>query len=200
MNEQTSRPTQDELDAELMLCARHNMMVSARLLIERGANVNGHNQWLSTPMHVAAEMGHELFCDMLLKEGASLNVKDDSEVTPLCESLFKSRSSMATWLIAQGANTDDPHAMQVWFDIFKRPLEEMTMRQAAILGLHLDRLKDLFMNHAPQGEGDGPKSLLQLAESMGEPEVLAMVQSMVAAASIDDVLATTKPLVSKSTP
>ncbi len=57
-------------------------MELAKLLLKRGAEVNGRAQGL-TPLHLAAHAGHAPLAELLLAFGADTRVKDDAGVTPI---------------------------------------------------------------------------------------------------------------------
>jgi len=72
----------------------------ARLLIDRGANVNCRGEEGGTPLHEAAGNGNLDLAKLLIEHGANINAKDDHGKTPLTIALELSkrrwRSSCAT--------------------------------------------------------------------------------------------------------
>ncbi len=54
----------------------------ARLLLERGADVNAKNKHGFTPLHFAAGIGHTDVAKLLLEHGADVNAKDEHGRTP----------------------------------------------------------------------------------------------------------------------
>lgn len=78
------------------------------LLLHGGANINDQqNPQNETPLHVAATVGHKDMVDLLLKNGALLNVKDKSNQTALHKAAEKGHEVIVKMLINQSA---DPHA------------------------------------------------------------------------------------------
>jgi ankyrin repeat protein len=54
-----------------------------RLLLERGAAVNGRSKDAATPLHLAAQEGCQDAARLLLAKGAAINLRDDAKRTPL---------------------------------------------------------------------------------------------------------------------
>lgn len=55
----------------------------AKLLLDKGANVSAESDTLSTPLHVAAELGNYKMVELLIRYRAIVNVQDDLGQTPL---------------------------------------------------------------------------------------------------------------------
>ena len=55
----------------------------AKLLIEKGADVNAKNRDGSTPLHSAAFLGHTEIAELLIRKGAEVNPKNYRDETPL---------------------------------------------------------------------------------------------------------------------
>jgi ankyrin repeat protein len=70
-------------DRPLIGAARHGQLGVARLLIERGANINATGHGGSTALHNAAPQGREEVLALLLDKGADANSRDDDGMTPL---------------------------------------------------------------------------------------------------------------------
>ena len=56
---------------------------TARLLIEKGANIHAKNETGSTPLHWAAKSGRIDTANLLIEKGADINAKDKDGKTPL---------------------------------------------------------------------------------------------------------------------
>lgn len=87
--------------------AADNAQNTARLLIQKGANVNTRNDHGITPLHVSASSGASSIAAMLIAGGANVNAKDNNGLTPL-HKLFYSRpeKDIAELLIANGADVN----------------------------------------------------------------------------------------------
>jgi ankyrin repeat protein len=62
--------------------ARNHYEIS-KLLISKGADVNGKQQGGFTPLHEAAQNGNLRIATLLLNSGAKLNIKNEDGKTPL---------------------------------------------------------------------------------------------------------------------
>ena len=51
-----------------------------RLIVEEGASVNSLNANRSTPLHIAAQKGYYSMVEMLLEQGADVNMKESFEI------------------------------------------------------------------------------------------------------------------------
>ena len=71
------------LDVELFRAVEHNWPEDIAKAIAAGANVNGRNASLSTPLHVAANRGYTRAFMALLNAGADVNAKNAQWRTPL---------------------------------------------------------------------------------------------------------------------
>ncbi len=67
----------------LLFAARIGDLETARLLVEKGADVNEGTPEEGTPLVVASAAGHERLARFLLDEGADPNAKDVNGMTPL---------------------------------------------------------------------------------------------------------------------
>ena len=66
-----------------MVEARNGDLEVARLLIQKGANVNCQNNWKSTPLHMASRNGDLEVPKLLIQKGAYVNFQDNCKNTPL---------------------------------------------------------------------------------------------------------------------
>ena len=87
----------------LHAAAASRQLEIARLLIERGADVNARQQAEFTPLHEAAASGQLEFAELLLTHGADVKAKSDAGKTPLALALDAGRTEMATLLRKHGA-------------------------------------------------------------------------------------------------
>lgn len=112
---------------------------STRLLLERGAYVNGRNSEGSTPLHGAAFLGHPEVAELLIEKGADLRARNASGEAPL-------KSTEAPWDVT-------------WYlanQVLRLPaLEEATVMQGR------ERVRAVIEDHGgdqPPTAGDGPKA------------------------------------------
>jgi ankyrin repeat protein len=74
----------DQDETPLVVAAEHGQLGVARLLVQRGANINAQvRYWRRTALHYAAYGGHEEVVAFLLEKGAQASTRDDKNVTPL---------------------------------------------------------------------------------------------------------------------
>jgi len=83
-------------------------------LISKGANVNAKtDEWLITPIYLAARGGHEDVCELLIANGAKINIKSgevsiqnmrDAGLTPLHAACLAGKQEVTKLLLAHGAD------------------------------------------------------------------------------------------------
>jgi ankyrin repeat protein len=76
----------------------------ARLLIEKGADLNAKDDYQYTPLHWAAKGGHTTLARLLIEKGADLNTKDERKQTPLHWAAMYGHIDLARLLIEKGAD------------------------------------------------------------------------------------------------
>ncbi|UCG57648.1 MAG: ankyrin repeat domain-containing protein [Phycisphaerales bacterium] len=105
-------PSKEEVDGEVksVIVARPQLE-SARVLIEKRANVNAKDKWGRTPLHEAADYGRIALAEFLVKNGANVNARDRDRCTPLYYAMRKADEhttdrdeDLARLLIESGAN------------------------------------------------------------------------------------------------
>ncbi len=92
----------------LMLAARYNRIEIAKVLIERGANVNGGNYAIGYPLQEAAEKGYLEMVTLLLSKGADVNTSADENYTALQGAVDERHTEVVEVLLKHGA---DPNVM-----------------------------------------------------------------------------------------
>ena len=70
----------EEDDTALLVCLKEEEIELAKVLINRGANVNVKGRWNSTALHITEDIN---IAKILLKKGANINAKDEDGETPL---------------------------------------------------------------------------------------------------------------------
>ena len=93
----------------LHLASQYGCVKAAKLLLERGADVNmrAHGHAYCTPLHLATAAGHERIVQVLLHAGADLEapvyVSQTMTWTPLCVAATLGHESIFELLLLQGA-------------------------------------------------------------------------------------------------
>eukprot|EP00386_Alphamonas_edax_P007983 GDKI01026324.1.p1 GENE.GDKI01026324.1~~GDKI01026324.1.p1 ORF type:complete len:327 (+),score=80.09 GDKI01026324.1:109-1089(+) len=94
-------------------CAAHQGHThTARMLLNRGADINARNQLQETPLHIASRYGHTDTVRLLLERGADVHAKDQNQDTPLRVALSRNRQQITHMLRGWGAgeNTNQQEA------------------------------------------------------------------------------------------
>lgn len=76
----------------------------ARTLIDQGANINERDEYGTTPLALAAGLGHRDLVELLIAKGADLNSQDHNGDMPLYWAASKGYGEIVTLLITKGAN------------------------------------------------------------------------------------------------
>lgn len=66
----------------LMVCAQHNAVRAAKVLLEHKANVNHQDELGESPLHKALEAKADGIIELLVKNGANLYLEDNNSRTP----------------------------------------------------------------------------------------------------------------------
>ncbi len=76
----------------------------ARLLIDRGADVNAADEADRSPIHIAIHKKSQELVQLLIESGADIEARDDKDYTPLLRAIEKSQESIVDLLIRNKAN------------------------------------------------------------------------------------------------
>lgn len=88
----------------LFFAVTFDQMDVAKLLVDRGANINAKDITGLTPLHVAAFMGHKDMVVFLLEKGVPIESLDNFGDTPLHVAAYKDRPEVFELLLSRGAN------------------------------------------------------------------------------------------------
>jgi ankyrin repeat protein len=93
----------------LAVAALYGQLGVARLLIERGANINATGAYGFTALHYAAEEAAEELAALLLRKGAHANTRNQYGVTPLMSACVNDNLGMVKMLVQHlgGQGLDD---------------------------------------------------------------------------------------------
>ena len=83
-----------------------------KLLLEKGADVNKHNEGGETPLHYAAQHGHVRVVEILLEHGADVSAKGTGCGTPLQWAGRNGQIKAAKLLLAYGADINQQAASE----------------------------------------------------------------------------------------
>ena len=78
----------------------------AKLLIDKGANVNCTTMWNQTPLQAAAYYGDTDIAKILIHKGASINAKTNALQTPLLLATAMGHDEIVETLLTNGANDE----------------------------------------------------------------------------------------------
>jgi len=92
-------------DKDLFYAARHNKVGLAKILLDRGAEIDARdydNQW--TPLHLAAYYDSRAVAELLLDRGAEIDARDRWQRTPLHVAAGNNSRAVAELLLDRGAD------------------------------------------------------------------------------------------------
>ncbi|KAI4225867.1 MAG: hypothetical protein LQ349_006979 [Xanthoria aureola] len=167
-----------EFDREKLKCLSDSLYAAAgrghllvvKLLLERGANIDHHSQFMDeTPLHGAVAQDHLEVVVELVERGANLALCDNEGYTPLHVSAFFGYTEIATYLHSHGADLHakiDP-GLDAPFNGFNA-LHLATLRNCLdFVNLLLDRNAEVDMSGGSQGQ-----RAIHIAARAGFAEVL----------------------------
>jgi len=80
--------------------------VFVRWLLEGGADINSLTDRGLTPLHVAAEVGHDAVVRILLEAGSNIEARTDTSTTPIYRCVRSDNTSVFHTLLQHGANVN----------------------------------------------------------------------------------------------
>jgi ankyrin repeat protein len=156
----------------LYIAARNGHALTAKFLLDHGADTEFRSYGDSTPLGWAAEGGHLLVSDILLANNADPNAPDGEGRTPLTRALKNGHTQLAQALRDHGARESAPAATRstsmIRNDFFKAVVDGSIDRTAESLR---DRDARLFIN-ALSGDPYPGFTALHLAAHFGHVEVM----------------------------
>ncbi|MHC4664220.1 MAG: ankyrin repeat domain-containing protein [Planctomycetota bacterium] len=87
----------------LHLAAKKGYLTIAGLLIVKGAEVNGKDEYGETPLFWATRHGQKAVAELLIVKGAEVNAKDNDGRAPLHTAASRGQKDIGELLIAKGA-------------------------------------------------------------------------------------------------
>lgn len=131
-------------DTPLSIASRHNREKICKVLLNfRETNVNHRNDQGGTPLHFAcaALVDSPTCVEMLINNGAKLNVQDHKKNTPAMVAAFFNKPNILRYLIEQGAdlslfNNEDKDAYKVADEKDHFECKTLISRNLEKLGIH----------------------------------------------------------------
>ncbi|MCP3922080.1 MAG: hypothetical protein GY714_05775 [Desulfobacterales bacterium] len=84
----------------------YEVNAAAKVIIEKGADVNKRDWFNRTPLHYAAGKGNLDLAEMLLSNGAKLKVLDNKGYPPIAYAVTGLNLDLVKMMVARGATTD----------------------------------------------------------------------------------------------
>ncbi len=88
----------------LYYTALAGLVESARLLLEKGADVNAHDGYRGNALQAASEMGHEAVVRLLLEKGADVNAQGGYHGNALQAASEMGHEAVVRLLLERGAD------------------------------------------------------------------------------------------------
>lgn len=132
-------------ETTLHSAARLGDIVALQTLDQSGADLNGRNDYGSTPLTIAVTFGQPQAVQLLLDRGADINLAGGGGSAPLHLAAFFGHTDLVTFLIATGADQSQSNAHGATaYEVAATPFEDdvpvydAMARALAPLGVTLD--------------------------------------------------------------
>ena len=159
----------------LMHAAGRGYSDTARVLIEKGGEVDGTDNAGHTPLMEAAFGGYMNTVRLLVEKGASVNARDANGWTPLFWAVFSRRTDAARFLLEKGA------------DVNSKNKHDDTPLIHAAYGGDVDTLAVLLEHHPDlNAKNDMGRTALIEAVRQVHPEAVRLLLESGAAADVQD--------------
>eukprot|EP00743_Colponemidia_sp_Colp-15_P000979 GILK01001081.1.p1 GENE.GILK01001081.1~~GILK01001081.1.p1 ORF type:complete len:557 (-),score=106.73 GILK01001081.1:167-1837(-) len=159
---------QDQLNKQLVQAIKDKNTDSLQKILSQDANVNFYVN-NSTPLHIAAEVGHSGIVEILLKAGANVNAeKADTKATPLFVACEKGHINVVKQFVSARANLNARG---------KPPKHEsMAPLHIAVLGGYTEAVKQLVSAGADANiQTDSGATPLHFASQEGKTEIVKLL-------------------------
>lgn len=142
---------------------RNKDLVIARMLIERGADVNLFSRSKMNPLYFAADCGQVEMIKLLLEAGALIDAKSISGLNPLLIATYRGHTHAVAELIRSGA------------DVNVATDQNWTALHSAAAGGHTEILELLIENGADVNTEQFPDTVLHWAAIKGHAEAAMLL-------------------------
>ncbi len=100
------KPKKEGLEKRLILAAKDGKLDKLGMHLDKGADVNGRDDFGDTALLVAADGGHYAVVKLLIERGAEVNITDSANDTPLTLAAARKHVEVVKLLLAKGADAE----------------------------------------------------------------------------------------------
>lgn len=124
---------------------------AAKILIEKGAEINVRESNGKTPLHLACEEGHTQLVSLLIDYQADVNIADNFKILPLLVSTFTQNIGITKLLKSKGAKIFAPDDKEeAWFYLLNKHRHAESAKRVieAVLSQNLEEKKpNIIQDH-----------------------------------------------------